>query len=335
MASTLAPCSNAALAAGPAGRPVAIAHRGACGYLPEHSLEAKAMAHAMGVAFLEQDVVLTRDGVPIVIHDHYLDTVTDVARLYPDRKRKDGRYYAIDFDLTEIRRLTLHERTDLDTGTQVYAGRFPAATTIPFRVPTLEEEIQLVKGLNKSTGRNVGLYVELKAPWFHRAEGKDMAKIVLGVLAAHGYDRRESNIYIQCFDPRCLRRMRQIMRSPLRQVQLIGHNDWRETPGVDHEKMLTKEGLVSIARYADGIGLAIDQLLSLRQGRVVMRHDIVGWAHDAGLAIHPYTFRVDALPGGVTPDALLDALFVGLRVDGLFTDFPDTVVRYLERRFPR
>ena len=86
---------------------IVIAHRGASGYLPEHTLAAKAMAHGMDVDYIEQDVVLTKDGVPVVLHDHYLDTVTDVAKQYPDRKRSDGRYYAIDFTLQEIKSLVL------------------------------------------------------------------------------------------------------------------------------------------------------------------------------------------------------------------------------------
>jgi len=91
--------------------PIVIAHRGASGYLPEHSLESKAMAHAMGADFLEQDVVLTSDGVPIVLHDIHLDSTTDVARLFPGRAREDGRYYALDFNLQEIKALSLHERS--------------------------------------------------------------------------------------------------------------------------------------------------------------------------------------------------------------------------------
>ncbi len=88
-----------------AATPIVIAHRGASGYLPEHTLEAKALAHAMGADFLEQDLVLTKDDVPVVLHDIHLDTVTDVATRFPDRKRDDGRYYALDFTVAEIKQL--------------------------------------------------------------------------------------------------------------------------------------------------------------------------------------------------------------------------------------
>ena len=82
-----------------------IAHRGASGYVPEHTLEGVAMAHAMGVDYIEQDVVLTGDNALIVLHDLYLDAVTDVAARFPGRQRADGRHYAIDFSLEEIHSL--------------------------------------------------------------------------------------------------------------------------------------------------------------------------------------------------------------------------------------
>ena len=91
-------------------RPLVIAHRGASGYLPEHTAEAKALAYGMGADYLEQDVVATRDAKLIVMHDVALDAVTDVASVFPARARSDGRYYAIDFDLAEIQRLRVIER---------------------------------------------------------------------------------------------------------------------------------------------------------------------------------------------------------------------------------
>ncbi len=125
-------------------RRIIIAHRGASGYLPEHTIACKAMAHAMGPDFLEQDVALTRDNRPIVIHDIFLDTISNAAELFPEKKRKDGRYYAIDFTLEEIKKLRLHERVDLNTGKAVYPERFPINAITPFEIPTLEEEIELL-----------------------------------------------------------------------------------------------------------------------------------------------------------------------------------------------
>jgi glycerophosphoryl diester phosphodiesterase len=312
-------------------RPLVIAHRGASGYLPEHTLVAKAMAHAMHPDYIEQDVVLTRDNVPVVLHDEHLDTVTDVATLYPGRARADGRYYVIDFTSAEIRRLSVHERRDLKTGKAVYPKRFPTATELPLRVPTLDEEIALIRGLNASTGRDVGVYVELKAPAFHRREGRHIEPIVLDVMRRHGYADRHAKAYVQCFDPDGLARVRLI--APVKTVQLIGLNEWKEVPGVDYDAMLTPRGLARVARYADGIGPSIGQLAENRDGKIVLRTDIIRAAHRLGLEVHPYTLRVDQLPAGMTrPERLMDILFGGLSVDGVFTDFPDVAVRYLDAR---
>src|SRR5262249_26330393 len=100
--------------------PVVIAHRGASGYLPEHTLPAKALAYGMGADYLEQDVVLTRADQPLVLHDVHLDTVTDVAEVFPDRKRPDGRFYALDFTLAEIQSLRVTERIDPKTKRPVF-----------------------------------------------------------------------------------------------------------------------------------------------------------------------------------------------------------------------
>ncbi len=160
-----------------------IAHRGASGYLPEHTLPAKAMAYAQDADYLEQDLVMTKDDQLVVLHDHYLDRVTDVAERFPDRARKDGRYYAIDFTLAEIKSLKFSEGFELENGkkVQTFPGRFPMGKS-DFRVHTFEEEIEFVQGLNHSTGKNIGIYPEIKAPWFHHQEGKDIALKVLETL---------------------------------------------------------------------------------------------------------------------------------------------------------
>lgn len=90
-------------------------HRGASGYLPEHTLEAAAMAHSFGVQFIEPDIVVTKDDKLVVLHDYHVDTTTDVARVFPDRKREDGRYYAVDFTLAELKKLNVTERINLKT----------------------------------------------------------------------------------------------------------------------------------------------------------------------------------------------------------------------------
>jgi glycerophosphoryl diester phosphodiesterase len=308
---------------------IVIAHRGASGYLPEHTLEAKVLAYGMGADFIEQDVVLTQDDQPIVMHDIHLDTVTNVAEVFPDRKRSDGRYYAIDFTLAEIKRLRVHERIDLKTGKAVFPGRFPLGKS-EFRVPTLAEEIELIQGLNKSTGRQVGIYPEIKKPAWHRKEGKDISRIVLATLQQYGYRTKEDLCYLQCFDPRETRRIREELGCQLRLVQLIGSNDWKEADS-DYDSLRTNTGLKKIAEYADGIGPWMPHVVTgLDSSGKPILTDLVKNAHTIGLQVHPYTLRADSLPEYAESFDQVLQLFIDVaQVDGVFTDFPDRAARLL------
>lgn len=302
-------------------KPMIIAHRGASGYLPEHTLEAKAMAYAMGADYLEQDVVLTQDGVPIVVHDIILDAVTNVAEVFPGRARADGHFYALDFTLAEIKRLKVHERVDPQSGQPAFPGRFPLEAVVGFQIPTLEEEIVMVQGLNRSTGRNVGIYLELKEPAFHQREGKDIGPVVLELLSRYGYTRRADKVFVQCFDPVYLRYLRQTLGTDLRLIQLLSSSQ---------AALVTPEALDTIARYADGIGPSLSLVMSFdAQGRPRYT-DLVEQAHARGLAVHAYTGRADALPPGVPSfEHLLEAAFVGAGLDAIFTDHPDRAVAFL------
>ena len=312
--------------------PLVIAHRGASGYLPEHTLAAKALAHAMGADYIEQDVVLSADGVPVVLHDIHLEGTTDVADVFPSRARADGHYYALDFTLEELRRLRVGERRDAGGGA-VFPERFPVTTRLA-TVPTLAEEIALIAGLDRTRGTRTGLYIEPKADHFHRAEGRDLPAAVLAVLASAGYADADSPVFIQSFEPATLRRIAGELGSPLPLIQLIGENAWQDGSGVDYAALRSDEGLRDIAGYAVGIGPWIGQLYRGRDATGAPRlGDLVERAHRAGLLVHPYTFRRDRLPPGIDDFPSLLALFVDrLAVDGLFTDFPDDVRAYLERR---
>ena len=316
-------------------QPIVIAHRGASGYLPEHTLAAKAMAHAMGADYIEQDVVLSRDGIPVVLHDVYLESTTDVAQRFPGRAQADGRFYAMDFLLEELRELKVHERSSIDThGNEaaVYPDRFPLGPAL-FGIPTLAEEIDLIAGLDRSRGRSTGLYVELKGPNLHLGRGMDMATIVLEVLAEKGYGDRPQQVYLQCFDGPTLQRLRHEIKTPLPLIQLIGENSWGEDSESDYDYMRSPEGLAQVASYADGIGPWLAQVyLGRNPAGEVMLSDLVSRAQALGLAVHPYTFRRDELPAGVGSfEELLDIFFKRAGVDGVFTDFPDTVRHYLQR----
>jgi len=314
--------------------PIIIAHRGASGYLPEHTLAAKAVAHAMGADYLEQDVVLSRDGTPIVLHDIHLDSTTDVAQCFPDRARADGRFYAIDFDLGEIRQLRVHERTHVDAvrrGQAVYPQRFPAQPGL-FQVPTLAEEISMLAGLDHSRGCRTGLYIELKAPNWHRREGLDLAAAVLSVLEETGYWNRPQQVFLQCFDDRTLRQLRDALPMPLPMIQLIGDNAWGEDSEVDYDYLRTPAGLSYVASYAQGIGPHLPHIYLGKSASGDARiSSLVEQAQARGLQVHPYTFRRDELPAGIDSfPELLDIFVRQARVDGLFTDFPDLVRDYLD-----
>jgi len=142
---------------------IVIAHRGASGYLPEHTLSAAALAYGMGADFIEQDIVLSKDDCPIVLHDIHLDQVTNVAEIFPQRNRDDGHWYVRDFELLELKQLEVHERANSDGSGPVFPQRFPYQRG-HFQIPTLQEEIDLIQGLNHSTGRKVGIYTEIKKP---------------------------------------------------------------------------------------------------------------------------------------------------------------------------
>lgn len=292
-----------------------IAHRGASAYLPEHTLPAKALAYNMEADFIEQDVVLTKDDVPLVIHDIHLDTVTDVATRFPERKREDGRFYALDFTFAEIKSLKVNERIDLKTGKAVFPGRFPLGKS-EFRLASLNEEIEMIQGLNRSTGRNIGIYPEIKEPAWHRNEGRDITAIVLKTLADYGYKSASDNVFLQCFDFAELKRIRNELGCQLPLIQLVEDED--------------NFDIGEVASYADGIGPSLKRIVTgvdANGGLIVS--DFVEQSHRVGLKVHPWTFRADSLPPGVTGEALLTALIEKAGVDGLFSDFPDVSGRKL------
>jgi len=295
---------------------IVIAHRGASGYLPEHTMEAKAMSYAMNPNYIEQDLVLSKDNVPIVIHDIYLDDVTNVATIFPDKKRKDNRYYVIDFTFEELQQLQVTERFDPKTGKQFYPKRFPKDKG-NFKLHSLQQEIELIQGLNYSTEKNIGIYPEIKNPEFHHKNGKDIAKIVLKILEEYGYKTKEDNCILQCFDTRELERIRKELNSELFLVQLMEFPE--ETKQLEH-----------FATYANGIGPWYKQILEKKINEEWTFTNLVKDAHKLNLVVHPYTFRADQLDEFSSFNEMMQVLFFEANIDGGFTDFPDKMVRFLK-----
>jgi glycerophosphoryl diester phosphodiesterase len=308
-------------------KPIVIAHRGASGYLPEHTRPAKVLAHIMGADFLEQDVVATKDDELIVLHDIHLDTVTNVTTLFPDRARADGRFYVRDFTIDEIRTLTAWERMNSD-GSAVYPERYPAQTG-HYRVHTFREEMRLINRLNKAAGRQAGIYPEIKSPAWHREEGVDISSLVLEQIHEFDGANDPSLVFVQCFDDLEVRRLKNELNCSWPIVQLIGLNAWQEAE-TDYDAIGSLAGLTRVAEVADGVGPHLS-LLYTASNDEIRPTDLVANAHDLGMTVHPYTFRTDDLPSGFKNlEELVRFCVLELEVDGLFTDFTDQVIDILD-----
>lgn len=300
---------------------VVIAHRGASGYLPEHTLPAKALAYGMNPDFIEQDVVLTKDDIPVVIHDIHLETTTNVAEVFPDRKRNDGRFYVLDFTWEELQQLNVTERFNPKTNKPVYSGRFPVRHSV-FKLHTLSQEIEMIQGLNQSMGNDIGIYVEIKEPQFHRNQGKDISKITLDVLSKYGYNTKADHCILQCFDAIELKKIREEYQSDLFLVQLleIGYSD-----EVFKNKPLDRI-VEEIAEYAQGIGPWYKQILTGKE-HVNRFEDLVMLAHQKGLKVHAFTYRADDLGSFSSFEEMLQHAKHNLNLDGVFTDFPGKAIK--------
>lgn len=327
---------------------IIIAHRGASGYLPEHTLESKALAFAQKADYLEQDLAMTKDNHLVVIHDHFLDGLTNVAEKFPHRHRKDGRYYVMDFTLKEIQSLEMTENFEVKEGkqVQVYPGRFPMWKS-HFKIHTFEDELEFIQGLEKSTGHKVGIYPEIKAPWLHHKNGKDITLAVLETLKKYGYSKKSDLVYLQTFDYNELKRIKTELMPKLgmdlKLVQLVAYNDWGETQeknaqgkwvNYDYDWMFKPGAMKEIAQYADGVGPGWYMLIDKEKSKVGDIHytPMVADIAATKLELHPYTVRQDALPPFFSNvNQMYEALFNQAHATGVFTDFPDTGVTFLHK----
>ncbi|UJR35536.1 hypothetical protein I4U23_028290 [Adineta vaga] len=314
---------------------VVIGHRGASGYLPEHTLPSKALAYGQGVHYLEQDVALSKDNIPIVIHDIYLDEVSNVASEFPGRNRSNGRFYVIDFTVKDIKRLRASERFNRQTGNPVFPNRFPLHQST-FHLVTLDEELEFIAGLNKANldnKRQVGAYVEIKDIPFHAAENRwNISEIVLDVLKKYNYTERSDNIYLQCFDTDELIRIRFQLKSHLKLIALLTTNRYRsEYSQTDYTFWTSRNGIANLSMFVDGIGPHHTQLYE--QNNILEPSELYYEARKHNLTIHPYTFRSDVnLEPFLTFDVMLQFFIDTLQIDGLFTDQPDKVIAYIKSK---
>ena len=335
-------------------QPLVIGHRGASGYLPEHTLESYTRAIQQGANFIEPDLVLTKDGHFIARHEPMLGGTTDVASrpefaAYKTTKVVDGvattDWFASDFTLAEIKTLrAIQPRANRD---QSFNGLY--------QIPTLDEVIDLAKT------HRVGIYPETKHPTFHQGLGLAMEDALLDKLhTAYGNDRN-APVFIQSFESANLQYLNG--KTNLKLVQLIDADDVNPDGSMSlvnpyrqpydfivagdprtFADLLTADGLAFIAGYADGVGPwkpylvttvadGIDRTgdgsLTINDRRVDGSTGVIEAAHAAGLEIHTWTFRNDASGYGFTDPQAEMAYYFRLGVDGVFTDFPDTGVAAL------
>lgn len=335
--------------------PIVIAHRGASGYLPEHTLAAYFVAVQQGADYIEPDLVMTRDGVLVARHENEIGGTTDVAtrpefaarrcRKSIDGEQSEG-WFTEDFSLAELKTLRARERLPrLRAGSARFDGQF--------EVPTFQEALALVRALDAQRAAaararglapppRIGVYPETKHPSHFRQLGLPLEEAVVAALQRAGFRGRRDPAFIQSFEVGNLQQLRRMTR--LRLVQLIagGGAPWDLAAGGEasaYARMSTPQGLREIARYADAIGVA-RELVRPRNaaGALAPPTSLVEDAHAAGLLVHVWTLRaeneflpVDLRRGGdraahgdlpAEVRAFLDA-----GVDGIFTDHPDLGVR--------
>jgi glycerophosphoryl diester phosphodiesterase len=347
-------------------KPLVIGHRGASGYLPEHTLEAYRLAIELGADFIEPDVVVTKDGQLVARHEPNITATTNVAERPEFANRKTSRmvdgvketgWFVTDFTLAELR--TLRAKQSNAARSKANDGQF--------LVPTLREILDLAKEESAKRGRTIGVYPETKHPTYHVTEGLLIEPRLLKLLAEYGYTQKDSPVIIQSFEVSNLKALR--TQTQVRLVQLIDGDDVDAKGSVTlvapfdkpydfalvkdkrtFKDMLTPAGLAEIRTYADGIGpwkpylasaayqigadgkpkdLNGDGKLSDADRVALPPTDVVKNAHTAGLFVHAYTFRSEA------PGLLSDyqgnpkaeyQRFFALGVDGVFTDFTDTAL---------
>ncbi len=320
---------------------VVIAHRGASGERPEHTLASYDLAIDQGADFVEPDLVMTKDGVLVARHENDISETTDVAGRpeFADRKttkkidyRQVTGWFTEDFTLAELRTLRAKERLPLlREANTAFDGLY--------QVPTLDEIIALVRAREADTGRRIGIYPEIKHPTYFADLGLAMEQKLVDTLHAAGYKDVSEPVFIQSFETGNLRALDKM--TDLRLVQLIHPlvppYDMRES--MTQFDLAAPEGLAEIATYADGIGPGTDLILPRdAEARSLEPTSLIADAHKVGLAVHPWTFRREnyflpaELRKGADPRDAGDLAaqvehFIELGVDGVFSDNPREAVK--------
>ncbi len=315
------------------GQVIVIAHRGASGERPEHTLASYSLAIEQGADYIEPDLVLTKDGVLVARHENEISETTDVADKpeFADRKTSktiDGQkmtgWFTEDFTLAELKRLRAKERLpQLRSANMAYDGQF--------EIPTFDEILALAKAQSTATGRTIGIYPETKHPSYFTAIGLPHEAPLLAALAKFGHVEKSAPVFIQSFEVENLKALRP--KTKLRLIQLMAETGSPpDRSDLTYSQMARAEGLKTIATYADGIGpnkaLVIPRTLL---GNLGDPTTLVADAHKVGLAVHPWTFRREnyflplAQKSGIDPRGVGDLkaeikAFLATGIDGIFSD---------------
>lgn len=315
--------------------PIIIAHRGASGYRPEHTLAAYELAIALGADFIEPDLVSTKDGVLIARHENEISETTDVAshREFAHRQTTkiiDGEsktgWFTEDFTLGELKTLRAIERIPkMRSQNTPYNGLW--------EIPTLQEIIDLAKGKSAQINRTIGIYPETKHPTYFKSLGLSLEPPLLATLQANGYEGANAPVFIQSFEVSNLQDLAKKTDLPL--VQLLNEHgkpyDFVASgDNRTYADLAATSGLKEIAKYAQAVGVNKNLVVPRDSaGKLLSPTSLVTDAHAAGLLVHLWTFRNEDsflpldFPGN--PQGEYE-LFFSLGVDGVFSDYPDTAV---------
>ncbi len=298
-------CGPLAQAAEPIAAPLVIAHRGASGYLPEHTLAGYELAVKMGADYIEPDLQMTSDGVLVAIHDDSLARTTNVAALFAPR---NGGYKVADFSLAEVKTLTVVPTTTGATTHPGFTSRFAG-----LRVPTFDEVIALTKAQSALAGRKIGIYPEAKQA------DPAMEDKLLATLARERYASAADEVFVQSFSDATVKRLAEKQRAlglrlPLVQLGVaVTLPDGAVAIGVPGDRTLT---LPEVAAYAAGVGVAIGN------PKFPLHKRFVDAAHAAGLLVHGWTFAKSES----TAAADEYKAFLEMGLDGVFSNYADLAV---------
>ncbi|MCX7593272.1 MAG: glycerophosphodiester phosphodiesterase [Fischerella sp.] len=315
--------------------PIIIAHRGASGYRPEHTLAAYELAIDMKADFIEPDLVITKDGFLIARHENEISATTDVAIRPEFSSRKtikvvDGEvkngWFTEDFTLAEIKTLRTKERIpQLRPQNTAYDGIW--------EIPTLQEIIDLIKRKSVEIGRTIGIYPETKHPTYFQSIGLPLEETLVKTLQANGYEGSNAPVFIQSFEVSNLQELSIKTDLPLVQLLNVCGKPYDFVVSGDERTYIdlaTAEGLREISKYAQAIGIHKNLLLPRdSDGKLLSPTSLVSDAHKANLLVHIWTLRNEDffLPVDLrgNPQGEYE-LFFNLGIDGVFSDNPDTAI---------